>query len=134
MGWPFDFLDKEATIDESILVSARDSAQRMARADSPMSRTVAYECCIGGWTDTVRLNFERENRMTQQKVMNRWITVAGAILIQLALGAIYAWSLFTKPLTAAGGGYEFTAGQTAWVFSKGKFDLTALKEDFSDAS
>ncbi len=54
-----------------------------------------------------------------EKVMNRWITVVGAILIQLALGAIYAWSLFTKPLTAEGGLYQFTAGQAAWVFSIG---------------
>jgi MFS transporter, OFA family, oxalate/formate antiporter len=54
-----------------------------------------------------------------EKVMNRWITVVGAIMIQLALGAIYAWSLFTKPLTAVGGAYEFTAGEAAWVFSVG---------------
>ena len=54
-----------------------------------------------------------------QKVMNRWLVVVGAILIQLALGAIYAWSLFTKPLTAADGLYKFTAGQAAWVFSLG---------------
>ena len=54
-----------------------------------------------------------------QKVMNRWLVVVGAVLIQLALGAIYAWSLFTKPLTAQDGLYKFTAGQAAWVFSVG---------------
>ena len=54
-----------------------------------------------------------------QPVMNRWLVVVGAILIQLALGAIYAWSVFTKKITAVGGGYEFTAGQAAWVFSAG---------------
>ena len=54
-----------------------------------------------------------------EKVMNRWITVIGAILIQLALGAIYAWSLFTTPLTAEDGPYKFTAQETAWVFSIG---------------
>jgi OFA family oxalate/formate antiporter-like MFS transporter len=54
-----------------------------------------------------------------QKVMNRWLIVVGAILIQLALGAIYAWSLFTKPLTAADGLYKFSAGQAAWIFSIG---------------
>ncbi len=32
--------------------------------------------------------------------MNRWIIVVGAILIQLCLGAIYAWSVFTPPLVA----------------------------------
>jgi len=31
--------------------------------------------------------------------MNRWIVVVCAILIQLALGAIYAWSVFTPGLT-----------------------------------
>lgn len=33
-------------------------------------------------------------------VMNRWLVVIGAILIQLCLGAIYAWSVFTPPLRA----------------------------------
>ncbi len=31
-------------------------------------------------------------------VMNRWFVVVGAILIQLCLGAIYAWSVFTPQL------------------------------------
>ena len=57
--------------------------------------------------------------MNTDKVMNRWLVVGGAILIQLALGAIYAWSVFTKKITAADGGYGFTAGQAAWVFSAG---------------
>jgi MFS family permease len=59
------------------------------------------------------------------KPMNRWITVAGAILIQLALGAIYAWSLFTPALTAADGAYRFSAGQAAWVFSIGLASFAA---------
>jgi MFS family permease len=45
--------------------------------------------------------------------------VAGAILIQLALGALYAWSVFTKLLTDPEGIYRFTATQTAWIFSTG---------------
>jgi len=57
--------------------------------------------------------------MSEQKVMNRWIVVVGAVLIQLCLGAIYAWSVFTSRLTAAGGLYEFSAKETAWVFSAG---------------
>jgi len=36
----------------------------------------------------------------QPKVMNRWVVVIGAVLIQLALGAIYAWSVFTPGLKA----------------------------------
>ena len=55
----------------------------------------------------------------EKPVINRWLVVVGAILIQLALGAIYAWSVFTKKITAEGGGYEFSAGQAAWVFSAG---------------
>jgi OFA family oxalate/formate antiporter-like MFS transporter len=38
--------------------------------------------------------------MSDGKVMNRWLVVVGAILIQLCLGAIYAWSVFTPALTA----------------------------------
>ena len=57
--------------------------------------------------------------MAEGKTMNRWIIVIGAILIQLCLGAIYAWSVFTPALTAEGGDYGFTATQTQWVFSIG---------------
>jgi len=34
--------------------------------------------------------------MTQEKVMNRWLVVVGALLIQMSLGAIYIYSVF-KP-------------------------------------
>ncbi len=37
-----------------------------------------------------------------QKVMNRRLVVIGAILVQLALGAIYAWAVFTPSLVTAG--------------------------------
>ena len=58
--------------------------------------------------------------MTDQKTfLNRWLIVVGAVLIQLALGAIYAWSVFTARLTDAAGAYAFTASETAWVFSSG---------------
>ncbi len=49
----------------------------------------------------------------------RWQVVVGAILIQLALGALYAWSVFTKILTDPEGIYGFSATQTAWIFSAG---------------
>ena len=55
----------------------------------------------------------------QSNPRNRWIIVTGAILIQLALGAIYAWSVFTARLTNPSGVYAFSASQTAWVFSAG---------------
>jgi len=38
--------------------------------------------------------------MADGKVKNRWLVVLGAILIQLCLGAIYAWGLFTPTLQA----------------------------------
>ena len=46
---------------------------------------------------------------------NRWSVVFGAVLIQLCLGAIYAWSVFTPSLTAAG----WSKLQTQMVFSIG---------------
>lgn len=39
--------------------------------------------------------------MAEKKVFNRWLIVVGALLIQLCLGAIYAWSVFRKPLETA---------------------------------
>lgn len=57
--------------------------------------------------------------MKEQKVMNRWIVVIGAILVQLCLGAIYAWSAFTGKLTAANGAFHFTKTQTQVIFSVG---------------
>ncbi len=60
--------------------------------------------------------------MNEQKIMNRWLVVIGAIVIQLCLGAIYAWSVFTKMITipvSDGGLYGFSAKQAAWVFSAG---------------
>ncbi len=61
--------------------------------------------------------------------MNRWLVVVGAILIQLCLGAIYAWSVFTKQLTipvAEGGIYGFSAKEAAWVFSAGLMSFAVV--------
>jgi len=53
--------------------------------------------------------------MEKTKVQHRSLVVIGAILIQLALGAIYAWSVYTKPLVEVG----WTKTQTQMVFSAG---------------
>jgi OFA family oxalate/formate antiporter-like MFS transporter len=53
--------------------------------------------------------------MSEEKIMNRWMVVVGAVLIQLCLGAIYAWSVFTKPLVEAG----WSKAQTQGVFAAG---------------
>ncbi len=54
--------------------------------------------------------------------MNRWVVVLAALVIQLCLGAIYAWSAFTGALTlplAKGGSFGFTATQSQVIFSVG---------------
>lgn len=37
------------------------------------------------------------------RIKNRWIVLFGALLAQFAIGALYAWSLFNKPISAAWG-------------------------------
>lgn len=56
-----------------------------------------------------------------ERIMNRWLVVVGAILIQLCLGAIYALGVYTKrqTLPVEEGGYGFSASQTQWIFSAG---------------
>ncbi|MGE5235199.1 MAG: OFA family MFS transporter [Acidobacteriota bacterium] len=51
--------------------------------------------------------------------MQRGLVVVGALLIQLCLGAIYAWSAFTGALTAKGGQFAFTATESQAIFSVG---------------
>lgn len=55
--------------------------------------------------------------MNSPKVINRWLVVAGGIVIQVCLGAIYAWSAFTAKLTVEP--YAFTRTQTQVIFSVG---------------
>jgi len=55
--------------------------------------------------------------MSDAKVMNRWMVVLGAVLIQLCLGAIYAWSVFTPVLIKAP--YSLSTTQTQWIFGVG---------------
>jgi OFA family oxalate/formate antiporter-like MFS transporter len=57
--------------------------------------------------------------MSRPQVTNRWLVVAGGILVQLCLGAIYAWSAFTGPLAAPP--YNFSALDGQWVFAVGLF-------------
>lgn len=55
----------------------------------------------------------------QTRVANRSLVVVAAVLIQLCLGALYAWSVFTPQLILpiADGGFGFTKTQTQIVFS-----------------
>jgi OFA family oxalate/formate antiporter-like MFS transporter len=60
---------------------------------------------------------------SSDKIINRWLVVVGAILIQLCLGAIYAWSVFTPYLTGKlvdpVNPFSFTKTQTQIIFSVG---------------
>ncbi|MCD6459225.1 OFA family MFS transporter [bacterium] len=51
-----------------------------------------------------------------RKNMYRWLVVVGAVVIQLCLGAIYAWSIFVNPLKNQ---FGFTTTQTQVVFAVG---------------
>ena len=62
--------------------------------------------------------------MSEDKTFNRWLVVLGAILIQLALGAIYAWSVFTKALVEPP--YNFSTAQTQAIFSAGLFTFALV--------
>ena len=59
--------------------------------------------------------------MAEEKCMNRGFVVISALVIQLCLGAIYAWSVFTPQLRlpVAEGGFGFSATQTQAVFAVG---------------
>ncbi len=51
----------------------------------------------------------------EAKRTNRWLIMVGAIIIQLCLGAIYAWSVFRKPLQ--GEPLKLTATQATLPFA-----------------
>ncbi len=53
--------------------------------------------------------------MQSGHIPNRWLVVLGSLLIQLSLGAIYAWSVFTPALKNAG----WTKMDTQIVFAVG---------------
>lgn len=57
--------------------------------------------------------------MSEQKVVNRWRVVVGALLVQLCLGAIYAWGAFTGALQDPDGKFQFTGTQTSMIFAAG---------------
>ncbi len=56
---------------------------------------------------------------------SRWIVALGGILVQLCLGAIYAWSVFVNPLIA-GFGYTNTQAQTVFSVGLAAFAVTTI--------
>jgi OFA family oxalate/formate antiporter-like MFS transporter len=54
---------------------------------------------------------------TDNLARRRWGLVAAAVLLQLALGAVYAWSVFAKALHATGNDFQLSKSAAAVPFS-----------------
>ena len=52
--------------------------------------------------------------MPEQNGINRWWRVVGALLMNLSLGSLYAWSIFVAPLEKE---FGWNRAQTSWVFT-----------------
>jgi OFA family oxalate/formate antiporter-like MFS transporter len=48
------------------------------------------------------------------RVMSRWLPILGGISLNLALGSLYAWSVFVLPLEKE---FGWTRAQTSWVYT-----------------
>jgi OFA family oxalate/formate antiporter-like MFS transporter len=65
------------------------------------------------------------------RITSKWVILAGAMSAQLAIGALYAWSLFNKPISAAwgltpeGGGYSSAVAMT-YAISLVSFSLCSI--------
>src|SRR5207237_7869211 len=63
-------------------------------------------------------SFKEESSMSssseQSSLPNRWVLAGAAFLMQLALGSVYAWSVFLKPVIAA---YHVSRLQANLTFS-----------------
>src|SRR5690606_3222525 len=47
---------------------------------------------------------------------NRWLILAGGVLVQLAIGAVYAWSTFSKAIQAEPSAFDLTKVQATIPF------------------
>ena len=52
--------------------------------------------------------------MPEQIGINRWWRVVGALLMNLSLGSLYAWSIFVAPLEKE---FGWNRAQTSWIFT-----------------
>src|SRR5690242_3064680 len=53
-------------------------------------------------------------RVVYPAMPNRWLPVLGGVLMNLALGSLYAWSVFVPPLERE---FGWTRAQTSWVYT-----------------
>ncbi|WP_409485253.1 OFA family MFS transporter [Arsenicicoccus dermatophilus] len=54
--------------------------------------------------------------LAHDRVPNRWLLLVGAVLVQLALGAVYAWSVFGKALQAPASALHLSKTEAAIPF------------------
>src|SRR5574337_177683 len=52
--------------------------------------------------------------MSAEGYINRWWRVAGALLMNLSLGSLYAWSIFVAPLEKE---FGWNRADTSWIFT-----------------
>src|SRR5574341_1395741 len=52
--------------------------------------------------------------MSAEGYINRWWRVVGALLMNLSLGSLYAWSIFVAPLEKE---FGWTRAETSWIFT-----------------
>ncbi|GBD97156.1 MAG TPA: MFS transporter [Nitrospirae bacterium] len=52
--------------------------------------------------------------MAKEKGTNRWTVLAGALIVQIILGTVYAFSVFVKPLEME---FDWSRTTTQWAFS-----------------
>ena len=63
------------------------------------------------------------------RIKNKWVVTFGAILVQIAIGALYAWSLFNQPLSKAYG-WELSNVVTTYSISLAAFSLSTITSQF----
>jgi OFA family oxalate/formate antiporter-like MFS transporter len=59
------------------------------------------------------------------KIKNKWIIVFGALVSQMAIGSLYAWSLFNEPISQAYN-WDFDSVVTTYAISLVSFALTMI--------
>ena len=62
----------------------------------------------------IRAYMIRAGKKKEALFMNRWRVVVGGVSMNLALGSLYAWSVFVLPLEKE---FGWTRSQTSWVYT-----------------
>src|SRR5438876_4216180 len=89
-------------------------------ASSTTSRRMSASYAEGEYPILDKSNTPVENRARRalrarrRGFMKRWLPIVGGISLNLALGSLYAWSVFVLPLEKE---FGWTRAQTAWVYT-----------------